>query len=80
MGNRHILVRMVLTNRAGLPAAEHAALERALGAPTNLQQVVRWGLAHRPPLIVVDVVTQDEFTHDVVLPWRDALYLVFDTT
>jgi hypothetical protein len=29
---------------------------------------------------VVDVVVQDEFTHDVVFRWRDDLFLVFDAT
>jgi hypothetical protein len=44
----------------------------------TLEEVVRWGL----PLgyEVVEVVTQDEYTHDVVLAWQDGRFLVFDTT
>jgi hypothetical protein len=26
------------------------------------------------------VVVQDEYTHDVVLPWEDGVYLAYDTT
>lgn len=33
-----------------------------------------------PPSNVSDVIVQDEFTHDVVIPWRQGLHLVFDTT
>ena len=39
----------------------------------TLQDVVAAGLE------VVDVVIQDEFTHDVLVRWNE-LYLVFDTT
>jgi hypothetical protein len=46
----------------------------------TLQDVVAWGLAQTPPAIVCDVVTQDEYTHDVIVPHPDGTYLVFDTT
>jgi hypothetical protein len=45
----------------------------------TLADVVRFGLAQSPPQTIVDVVVQDEFTHDVVLPWNGQ-YLVFDAT
>jgi len=32
------------------------------------------------PQVVADVIVQDEFTHDVVVPWREGLVLVYDTT
>ena len=31
-------------------------------------------------IVVCDVIVQDEFTHDVVLPWQRGLHLVYDTT
>lgn len=31
------------------------------------------------PQIVAEVITQDEFTHDVIVPYRD-VFLVYDTT
>jgi hypothetical protein len=46
----------------------------------TLQEVVRWGFSQQPPRDVAEVVVQDELSHDVVLPWRDGLYLAFDTT
>ncbi|MCY1015543.1 hypothetical protein [Pyxidicoccus sp. MSG2] len=69
-----------LSDLSGLPAEQRAALERELAPLTLLQDVVRWGFAHTPPRDVAEVVVQDEFTHDVVVPWKDGRYLVFDTT
>lgn len=69
-----------LKDHSGLPAAERTALERELAPLTLLQDVVRWGFADTPPRDVTEVVVQDEFTHDVVVPWKNGRYLVFDTT
>ena len=46
----------------------------------TLDEVLRWALAREPQGQVVDVVAQDEFTHDVVLRRDEENYLVFDTT
>ncbi|RYZ42727.1 MAG: hypothetical protein EOO71_06710 [Myxococcaceae bacterium] len=69
-----------LTDRTGLLPAQRAQLERELAPLTLLQDVVRWGFARAPPRDVSAVVVQDEFTHDVVVPWEGERYLVFDTT
>jgi len=71
---------MRLANRAALPAARLAALERALPAQGTLSEVVRWAALHEPALLVADVIAMDELTHDVLVPWRDGLVLVYDTT
>ena len=71
---------MRVDNRAALAEHELTPLQAlALNWPT-LQEVVRWALAQTPALLVSEVVVQDEFTHDVVLPCRSETYLVFDTT
>ncbi len=57
-------------------ASARAALE---GAAT-LADVLAWGRAQSPPAAVVEIVTQDEYTHDVLLPFGDSHFLVFDTT
>ncbi|HPH66854.1 MAG TPA: hypothetical protein PLF40_13955 [Kofleriaceae bacterium] len=62
-----------------LPAAQLEALRRALAPLWNLQALIRWGFAQSPSWDVVDVVVQDEFTHDVVMQ-AGAIYLVFDST
>lgn len=69
-----------LTDRTALAEAERAALSRALERMGALADVVRWALTATPPRLVADVVVQDEFTHDVVIPWAAPRWLVFDTT
>lgn len=54
------------------------SIEPAHGHRT-LEDVIRWGLAQSPPSVIVDVIVQDEFTHDVVVAHRDR-WLVYDTT
>ncbi|MBS2030711.1 MAG: hypothetical protein JST54_22595 [Deltaproteobacteria bacterium] len=70
----------MLTDRAKLPADVLDALARELAPLRMLDEVLRWGFAQSPPRDVADIVIQDEYTHDVVLPWRDELHLVFGTT
>jgi hypothetical protein len=55
-------------------------LEEAVARHRTLADAVAWGLAHTPPLIVADIIVQDEYTYDVVLPYRDGRFLVYDTT
>lgn len=46
----------------------------------TLGPVLEWMRAQEPPRAVSEIVTQDEYTHDVIVPWSDHLVLVFDTT
>jgi hypothetical protein len=69
-----------LENRAGLLPGPLAALARIVAAQPTLMEVVRWGLAQHPPRITVGVIPQDEYTHDVIVPYEDGTYLVYDTT
>jgi hypothetical protein len=56
------------------------AIEALISRQKTLEDVVRWGLSQNPPRIVASVVVQDEYTHDVVMPHSDGVYLVYDTT
>jgi hypothetical protein len=73
-----------LVNHADLPPERLAGIEAELSGQKNLGDVLRWASAHPAgvfvPTIVAKVVVQDEFTHDVIIPWRDGLVLVYDTT
>jgi len=50
----------------------------------NLQDAMRWALSQPKgtflPQVVAEVIIQDEFTHDVIIPRTDGLVLVYDTT
>jgi hypothetical protein len=47
---------------------------------TTLAELLTWGLAQSPPCDIVDIVVQDEYTHDVVVRGPAPTYLCFDTT
>jgi len=64
----------------GVSPTLRASLEAELGPLCTLEQVVLWGFARRPMVDIVDVVVQDEFTHDVIAPLAPGLVLVFDST
>lgn len=70
----------VLIDHAGLDADARARLEAVVAGHRILEHVVRWCAAQRPPRPIADIITQDEYTHDVIIPWEGALHLVYDTT
>ena len=73
---------MKFQNLANLPQAEFEKLKRKLENLKTLGQVLNWTGSEDKnyflPQIVAEVITQDEYTHDVIIPFRD-LFLVFDT-
>lgn len=71
--------RVPLIDHAGLGRGEREAIERVLADQTTLERALDWGRAQVPPLAVESVLTQDEYTHDVVIPYGRR-YLVYDTT
>ena len=74
---------MRIGNQSKLSTEIIAEIEAAISEQENLQDVMRWALSDPDgfvPQVVVDVVVQDEFTHDVIVPWRNGLVLVYDTT
>ena len=46
----------------------------------TLEAVMQWAYGRKPPAELFTVVTQDEFTHDVVIRVSPEIFLVFDTT
>lgn len=68
-----------LLDYAGLESTERESLARAIGAQTTLERALDWARAQTPPLAVESVLTQDEYTHDVLIPYGSR-YLVYDTS
>ena len=74
---------MRIVNRAELLPDRIAEIQAAIPPQENLKEMMNWALTNPSDFIskvVADVVVQDEFTHDVIVPWRDGLVLVYDTT
>ena len=69
-----------LTDRAHLDSAERERLSALVVDQTTLGDVLQWGLAQKPVIQPEEIVTQDEYTHDVVVPIRPPLYLAYDVS
>lgn len=63
-----------------IPEARGQSLRALVSAHTTMERVARWAFSQRPPLDIVDIIRQDEFTHDVIVPLPDGLVLVYDST
>jgi len=46
----------------------------------TLEELLRFGFAQHPAWQLVDVIVQDEYTHDVIVQGPAPAFLVFDTT
>ncbi|PRQ00497.1 hypothetical protein [Enhygromyxa salina] len=66
-------VALPLHDRVGLTTDQRAELLELLASHHMLQDVARWRM-------VSDIVTQDEYSLDVIVAWDHGLFLVYDTT
>lgn len=74
---------MKVVNVDSIPAKKLEGLIADLPHAGSLLKLMEWA-KNQPkgdlvPNVVADVIVQDEFTHDVIVPFRDVV-LVFDTT
>ena len=69
-----------VTRHASVPPTLFARLANELRDQRTLADVLAWGRAQAPSRPVTEILTQDEYTHDVVVAYDEAVYLVFDTT
>jgi len=69
-----------LFDYAELGPPEREALLAALGNLTSLERVLAWARGLKPPRGIDEILTQDEYTHDVMLSFQEGRYLAFDTT
>ena len=73
----------MVINLTALSEREFGAIAAEIDRHSGLNQVLAWA-ANKPrdevhPQYVAEVINQDEFTHDVIVPYRD-VFLVYDTT
>ncbi|MEL6344093.1 MAG: hypothetical protein AAFV53_13320 [Myxococcota bacterium] len=69
-----------LRSIAPLAPDRQATLAQIVASHTTLERAVTHWLHQTPPVDVIDVITQDEYTHDVLFTLSDGLVLVYDTT
>ena len=75
---------MRVVTHGSIDAAVLAPIELEVSNQQDLKEMMEWALSQPRgtflPQIVSDVIVQDEFTHDVIVPRSDGLVLVYDTT
>ena len=69
-----------LHDHADLEPTERSALEAAVQSLRTLADVLAWVRVQALARSVVEIVTQDEYTHDVVVAADGQPYIAFDTT
>ena len=53
--------------------------EHQLAHLTSVEKILAWMQANRLPLDQLDLVAQDEFCHDLFVPWQEN-WLIFGLT
>jgi hypothetical protein len=71
---------MDVIDLAKLRPTDVAALQRQLAPMRSLDDLLDWSRRLTPPVPSPVVVTQDEYTHDVLIPYAGGRWLDFDTT
>lgn len=69
-----------LANHANISDEQAHRLVEQVQRLGTLEEVIRWGLRQPVERIILEVIVQDEYCHDVVMEWESGLHLVFDTT
>ena len=73
-----------ILNYADLSGEAIAEIADELKEQHALKDLMTWALSDSgknfAPGVVKNVIVQNEFTHDVIVPWGPQLVLVYDTT
>jgi len=72
--------RLAVHDHASCSTDELWAIIAAVEPLSTLGDVLAWARTTSPVATVAEIVTQDEYTHDVVLEQAGRPYLAFDTT
>ena len=75
---------MQIVTHGRITAEVKARIEAEVSGQQNLKDMITWALSQGSsvflPGVVSEVIVQDEYTHDVIVPRSDGLVLVYDTT
>jgi hypothetical protein len=73
-------VTLPFSDYASLSRHEREQLQRIVESHHGLDDVFAWGRAQSPPVSPSGFVKQDEFTHDVIVPFPNDRWVVYGTT
>jgi len=71
---------ILLNDFATLSPVEYSELAATVARHEGLDQIFAWGRSQLPPIHPAEVIKQDEFTHDVLVPLPGDRWLVYGTT
>ena len=69
-----------IENRGNVASAVFAPIAEAVASHRSMKHALDWLVSHDPPLTLNDMVTQDEFSHDILVQYPGGLWLVYDST
>jgi hypothetical protein len=69
-----------IENRANLGEADFGRIAEAVAGHRSIRHAIAWFARQVPPLVPADMVTQDEFSHDILVAYPGGLWLVYDST
>jgi hypothetical protein len=75
-----MLCLVPVENRARLASEAFDSLRAVLEQHTSLQRALAWFFGQIPPLAPADVIPQDEFSYDLLVPYPGGLCLSYDTS
>jgi len=70
----------LVENHAQLSTDRFEPIRRAVLSHTTMEQALAWFRSQVPPLVPLDLVPQDEFSYDLLVPYVDGLWLSYDTS
>jgi hypothetical protein len=69
-----------IENRANLSSENFGQIFGSVSSHSSIKHALDWLRSHDPPLAPTAMVTQDEFSHDILVPYSSNLWLVYSTT
>ncbi|MCW5968433.1 MAG: hypothetical protein KIT57_07955 [Blastocatellales bacterium] len=69
---------MHVINVAGLDPKEFSEISNVVSTHTQLLDVLNCNEIDEVKRLSPEIVTQDEYTHDIIIEWGNSIYLVYD--
>lgn len=71
---------VLVENRANLPGNVFEPIRRLVQTQRTMDRVLAWLVAQVPPLAPEDLIAQDEFSYDLLIPYCNGLFLSYATS
>ena len=69
-----------IENRGNLAPENFERIAEKVAGHHSIKHAIDWLAGHSPPIVPSGMVTQDEFSHDILVAYAGGVWLVYDTT